>query len=433
MERNKTLVYTTLGDLIKEKREEFGLTISELARLTSINKGVISKLESGETKRPELKTIRSITEVLKLPYTDIVQEYAKIEKRVEVLFDLMIESIEISQFQLIPHVAQKILESPSEETYKALERLYNLTSTIKNNDEVKRLLYCVIIKYARQHGVPMYIARGLFQQYIIEREDLKRLEKTFQTGEEILHYVDFLSDEEQIIFYYRMALHAHNIKKYEKCIELGQTGMKMDLTINTLKESVALAMCNSYAILEDYESFNAHLDVCEKKGYRFIIECIKYYRAIILYKTGQHHEAIPLLTECVEEVEGNRRLHRLNMLLEALFEIKNSQLIGELIKSQEKHFPLHVVTPYQHAQLGKYYRFKGTYLIENGQFDVGIESYLKSISFYARIGSYQDIIECSKDIFYYHAFFQKKTEIEIAERLNELYSTVTLKERRGVL
>ena len=123
MERNKTLVYTTLGDLIKEKREEFGLTISELARLTSINKGVISKLESGETKRPELKTIRSITEVLKLPYTDIVQEYAKIEKRVEVLFDLMIESIEISQFQLIPHVAQKILESPSEETYKALERL----------------------------------------------------------------------------------------------------------------------------------------------------------------------------------------------------------------------------------------------------------------------------------------------------------------------
>ncbi|WP_258074395.1 hypothetical protein [Brevibacillus laterosporus] len=74
----------------------------------------------------------------------------------------------------------------------------------------------------------------------------------------------------------------------------------------------------------------------KKKGYRFIIECIKYYRAIILYKTGQHHKAIPLLKECVEEVEDNRRLHRLNMLLEALFEIKNSQLIGELIKSQEK-------------------------------------------------------------------------------------------------
>ncbi|MED1664858.1 hypothetical protein [Brevibacillus laterosporus] len=106
---------------------------------------------------------------------------------------------------------------------------------IKNYDEVRLLLYCVIIKYARQHGVPMYIAKGLFQQYVIEREDLKRLEKTFQIGEEILHYVGFLSDEEQIIFYYRMALHAHNIKKYDRCIELGQTGMKMDLTTNSLK------------------------------------------------------------------------------------------------------------------------------------------------------------------------------------------------------
>ncbi|MCR8983433.1 transcriptional regulator, partial [Brevibacillus laterosporus] len=79
----------------------------------------------------------------------------------------------------------------------------------------------------------------------------------------------------------------------------------------------------------------------------------------------------------------------------------------ELIKSQEKHFPLHVVTPYQHAQLGKYYKFKGTYLIENGQFETGIEFYLKSISFYAMIGSYQDIIECSKDIFYYHVLFRR--------------------------
>ncbi|WP_328512829.1 hypothetical protein [Brevibacillus laterosporus] len=33
--------------------------MSELGRLTNINKSVISKLESGETKRPELKTLRS--------------------------------------------------------------------------------------------------------------------------------------------------------------------------------------------------------------------------------------------------------------------------------------------------------------------------------------------------------------------------------------
>ncbi|MCR8983378.1 hypothetical protein O0547_29130, partial [Brevibacillus laterosporus] len=45
------------------------------------------------------------TEVLKLPYKDIVEQYAKIEKRIEVLLDLIIESIEIFQFQLIPPYA----------------------------------------------------------------------------------------------------------------------------------------------------------------------------------------------------------------------------------------------------------------------------------------------------------------------------------------
>nr|WP_258399044.1 hypothetical protein [Brevibacillus laterosporus] len=129
-------------------------------------------------------------------------------------------------------------------------------------------------------------------------------------GEEIAYYVDFLSLEEQITFYYRMALHAHNIKKYEKCIKLGQTGMNEDKTNNDLKESVALAMCNSFVEFEDHASLHLHLDECKKKEYRFIIECINYYRAIILSQRGDYEKAIPLLQVCLEEVKGIRRLYR---------------------------------------------------------------------------------------------------------------------------
>lgn len=63
-----------------------------------------------------------------------------------------------------------------------------------------------------RNGVPQFIANGLFQQYMIEREDLKRLEESLRIGEEILHYINFLSCEDTITYYYRMGLHAYNIK-----------------------------------------------------------------------------------------------------------------------------------------------------------------------------------------------------------------------------
>ncbi|MBA4531576.1 helix-turn-helix domain-containing protein [Brevibacillus halotolerans] len=426
---NQTLHYTSLGELIKMKREDMEISLSELGRLSGVHKSALARIENGETKQPKLQTIKAIADVLELPYKEIVEHYIKIEQRAEVLQELILEAIEVSQFQLIPNVAQKVLASPNEDTYISLERLYNFVDTIVNN-EIKLLLYGEIITYARQHGVPKYIAKGLLQKYLIEREDFKRLEESYKDGEEIAYYVDFLSVDEQITFYYRMALHAHNIKKYEKCIKFGQMGMEKDKTKNDLKESVALAMCNSYVELEDHVSLHLHLDECEKKKYHFIIRCINYYRAIILSQRGDYEKAIPLLQECLEEVIGIRRLYRLNRLLEALSKSKNVDLIRKLIQSEENDFSFNPVTPHQYAQAGMYYKFKGTFLIENGQFDLGIEQLLQSISYYAMIGSYKDIIECSKEIFYYHAFFEKQTKFEIARKLNELYNEVTMGEKR---
>ncbi|ATO51117.1 helix-turn-helix transcriptional regulator [Brevibacillus laterosporus] len=56
----ESLTFTSLGELIKEKREEFGITLSELSRRTGVSKGIIQKIESGETKRPELRNLKLI-------------------------------------------------------------------------------------------------------------------------------------------------------------------------------------------------------------------------------------------------------------------------------------------------------------------------------------------------------------------------------------
>jgi transcriptional regulator with XRE-family HTH domain len=57
------LLYTTIGELIRKYRERANLTITQLANLAGIHKAVISKIENGDTKRPEWKTIKSIQRI----------------------------------------------------------------------------------------------------------------------------------------------------------------------------------------------------------------------------------------------------------------------------------------------------------------------------------------------------------------------------------
>ncbi|MBD8500517.1 helix-turn-helix domain-containing protein [Paenibacillus arenosi] len=49
----------TFGDLIRQHRTEAKLSLNELANLSSVNKSIISRIESGEVKRPEFKTLKA--------------------------------------------------------------------------------------------------------------------------------------------------------------------------------------------------------------------------------------------------------------------------------------------------------------------------------------------------------------------------------------
>lgn len=89
----------------------------------------------------------------------------------------------------------KFLENPNKDTYTSVEHMYKLANTSTDN-KVRLTLYNIIIKYARVHGEPQYIAKSSLQKYLIERNDLKNMEESFKVGEEIIHYADFLSEEE---------------------------------------------------------------------------------------------------------------------------------------------------------------------------------------------------------------------------------------------
>ncbi|QDX90946.1 helix-turn-helix domain-containing protein (plasmid) [Brevibacillus laterosporus] len=416
----ESLTFTTLGELIKDKRTELGISISELSRRTGVSKGVIGYIESGETKRPELRTLKSIADVLKLSYEGVIECYIEVERRIEILDGLLLEAIEISNNSLISKVAQQIVESPHEDTYVILEHLYNLTGTVADN-ESKLAIYSVIVKYARQHGVPKYIAKGLYQKYLIERGDLKRLEESFKVGEEGLHYVDFLSDEEKIIFYFRMALHAHNIKKYPECIELCEAGISLEKSDTELKARAYLAMINSLSNLGDYSTVELHLDTFKKFNYNFVAEATKLESAIVKAKKREFDVAIPLLNESLQEISEHARIYVVNELLEIYFELEDMGAISKIFAEEERLF-LNTNTPYKFSSLGRYYGYKGSYQVSIGLLEDGIDSYINSLKAYGEISSYQEIVECMNVILSNQPLHSKSTLL--FEKLKKVYNGI---------
>ncbi|MCR8982870.1 helix-turn-helix domain-containing protein [Brevibacillus laterosporus] len=419
-----SLDIVTIGELIKGKREVLGINLSELSRRTGINKGIISKIESGETKRPELRTLKPIADVLNIPYEEIMEWYIKVEDRYGMFYDFLLETAETSNLSLMEKVAIKFLENPNKDTYELLEDLFKIAETFENT-EVRLTLYNVIIMYARTHGVPKYTARGLCHKYLIEREDLKRLEESFKVGEEVLHYVEFLSDEEKIRFLFRMSLHAHNIKKYSECIELCTMGINLEKENTELKARAYLSMINSLYFLGLYDELEKHLIVYKTFNYHFINESASLTLAIVKTKKKEYDTAIPLLMDCLQNISKDSKIHAVNELIELYLQMGKFDSIAELIAQEEKFLVINAKTPYKYYSMGLYYQFKGTYQMLFEAFQEGLDSYINSMSVYGKINAYQDIMQCMKSIFDFYISKNKNLDLQMLHKLQKVYNGIT--------
>ncbi|PPA82427.1 transcriptional regulator [Brevibacillus laterosporus] len=420
----ESLTFTSLGELIKEKREEFGITLSELSRRSGVSKGIISKIESGETKRPELRNLKLLADTIDIPYEDIIDRYIDVELRIDILEAFLAEAVEIANISLLTKVAIKFLENPKKDTFTMLEHLFNLTATFEDND-AKLTLYNVIVKYARQHGVPKYIAKGLYQKYLIEREDLKRLEESFKVGEEGLHYIDFLSDMEKITFLFRMSLHAHNIKKSTECVELCTMGLNLEKENTELKARAYLAMINSLYFLGLYDELENHLTVYKTFNYHFINESASLTQAIVKAKKKEYDIAIPLLVDCLQNISKGSKIHAVNELFELYLQMGRFDSIADIIAQEDKFLVIEAKTPYKYYSLGLYYQYKATYQILVEAFQEGLDSYLNSMSVYGEINAYQDIMQCMESILNFYISKNKNLDLQMLHKLQKVYNGIT--------
>lgn len=61
-----------LGQTVRARRIEVGMSATELARRTGVTASTITRLEAGESAAPRAETIRNVALALGLPITDLL-------------------------------------------------------------------------------------------------------------------------------------------------------------------------------------------------------------------------------------------------------------------------------------------------------------------------------------------------------------------------
>ncbi|MCM3271668.1 helix-turn-helix domain-containing protein [Paenibacillus elgii] len=390
----------TISDIIFQLRKEKNLTYAELEELTGVGKPVLQKLEKGSTKRPEFKTVKAITNALPEAYQELIECYITIENRTEVLYEVLQDVLSSEKKpSLASKVALRLLENPSNETEDSLQRLYYFTQAVSDSS-LRLELYNVIVKYSRKHGVMNYIAKGLLQKYLIERADFKRIDQTFQQGLEIAHYTDFLTNDENVIYHYRMALHAYATKKYWECIEFAENGLVLERMQSELKARVHLSLIHSYSALKNYDKVEELLDVFEKYEYDFVYEAANITRAITKARKGEYDIAIPQLEYHLVECSQQNRLHIVDELLEIYLKIDNLDACSKLLEKENEIMSTCPDSPNACRAKGKYYRHKGHYQLTIGLIDEGVKSFASSLQYLNKINAFEEKDACMREFFY---------------------------------
>ncbi|SCW52447.1 Helix-turn-helix [Paenibacillus tianmuensis] len=412
----------TIADLIFQLRKERNLTYANLEKLTGLRRGVLHKIETGETKHPEFKTVKAIAPVLLVPYKKVIECYIEDENRVDTLLEILTEVITCEEtVSLAPKVALRLLESPNNETEDSLERLFNFTQEM-SGASLNVALFDVIIRYSRGHGIMVYLAKGMLQKYLIERLDLKRLEQTYQEGQEILHYTDFLSREEKITLYFKMGLHAHNTKNYTDCIKHCITGINLEDRETELKARAYLAMINSHSQLKQHDAVERCLDVFERFEYAFVSEAAKITRAITKARKKEYDIAIPLLRSHMNELSNNYKISIATELIEIYLQTKDMKSIAELLEKEREILPDNHEDPHTYYGVGVYYRQKGSYQLEIGLVHEGIQSFVLSMDAFGKINENKERDECMHQIFTYFSKSNKHFDLQYVRMLKKVYN-----------
>ncbi|WP_210429448.1 helix-turn-helix domain-containing protein [Paenibacillus dendritiformis] len=383
-----------LGELIQYYRQKKELSLSKLQEAVGIDKGSLSRIENSEVKRPDFQSILSIAAVLDIPHDAIVEQYIEIGHKSEVIYAILQNELTTLEYpSLIPKIAAKFLEAPNEDSLDAVEKLYRTINSV-NHPSTQLSLYTLIVDYSRAHGIMPYIAKGLYQKYMIERNDFSRLKETYQVGKNVLDYANFLSDKERILLYYGLSVHAYSLMYYHDAIEFGNYVVE-----NGTGEPLANAthnVCNAYYHLGNYDDCNTYLEKYSHFPYPFVKENVELMTAFLNGKKGNIEFAITQFNKCLNTLSSYNMIHAITELME-LYLHRNDLIAADQLLMYEEQILESITqpqtTPYKRSRLAYYFRIKGQLLTRKKHEKDAIDSFLKSTMEYVKIGRFTEAFE----------------------------------------
>lgn len=412
-----------LGNLIYNFRKQNDLSLDKLAEMTCVCKSVLSKIELGQTKKPSFGTWKRIANVIDVPYYDMISFYVESVQRGETLKYILEEVVRKNHISLISKVARKFLDSPRMDTFLSLDYLMQYANSIENL-KIRAILYDTVIYYARNRGVPFYLAKALYERYLLERDDFLRLSETYRRGSELIHYTEHLNNIEYTIFFYRIGVHAYALQDYDKCIYLCKKGFDKDHSDNQLRAEALSAVVASYLALGDYTLADLYLREYSESQYADYKK--DHAKAMIFTKSGQLKEAEKIYMELLESLDRERRITILVDLMDVYFAMGDRESIGKLIESENDYLPSNNVNnPRRIEKLAKYFRLKGSYMLSVGRLQEGTDNLIHSAEFYQKLGNSQEAIKCLGIVLDSYKKFGEKGQNELMEKIVKLCNNDT--------
>jgi transcriptional regulator with XRE-family HTH domain len=411
----------TFGYVLKSYREKANLTLAELSNKTEISIATISKIETDSITRPNMRNVIQLAKELNIPLYQAITPYLDKIKRIETLEYLLEIVLQQENTLLIQKVAKRLLECPTNNTFLSLDYLYQLAGNLEKGD-LRVAIYDIISHYSREHGIPVYLARSLFQKYMIRRENFKELDQTYIEGKELLHYMSYLHREERILAYYKLGVHAWNRRLYEECIQLCKQGLDQDPSQSERKATAILTIVTSYMELGDYILATVYLDKYDEFNFAQVRKNVQYLRAKLYLKTEKFAIAVPALQKCLECQDRNDRLPIANDLLAIYLKTNDDKGMHSIFSNESSLLPTASNTPSKYEQLGLYYRTKGAFYLQQNSLELGVNSLIESLSYYGKIGALDEVNRTFTILLEYHIVNENNFSFSILQKLVKVYN-----------
>ncbi|SDF57427.1 Transcriptional regulator, contains XRE-family HTH domain [Paenibacillus sp. cl6col] len=384
-------VIKTIGELIQDTRRASNITLTQLSELSGIPKGTISRIENGEVKRPQFSTVYPLTKALNIPLETLIDYYVEIERRSDSLLHILHTTIQNKRNnELIQKVATKYLESCNEDSYDLTEKLYQNIDSIEDTP-IKLLLYNLIIEHSRSHGIMPYIAKGLYQRYLIERNDFNKLKETYYSGKYILHYADFLPHQERIELYYKLGVHAYNLRLYYESIEHCRRVLAEDTSENQHKIYALGILVDAHCSVEEYkeaEMYSMQYKQFDYLNYPHIKGNVVLMDALFVAKKGDTDKAIMLLKSFLETCDDIHVIPASKQLLQLYLQQNNLEGAKNVLEGITFNpTNLNTSNPLIFSRYADYLQIKGEYYLAVGNYEACINHMVEGASYYSKVNT----------------------------------------------